>query len=284
VKKIIIIGFEYIVIFYFLNKLEAMKNFCVIGSPIEHSKSPALHEAGFIDLEIDASFERVEVKPEALEAWVKNDLKNYQGVAVTIPHKETIREFLDVETEAADAIGAVNTVFFKDGQSVGTNTDGIGALKALGSVVPSLKDKRVLIMGAGGASRAIIFALARSGAEVMICNRTAEKARALAQEFSVGYIENLGEVTPESLDVIINATSVGLREWQSVVPEDFWRPRHVAFDIVYEPLETKFLADAQVAGADIVTGDQMLVFQALEQFRVWHEVELEAEVMAQAFF
>ena len=261
-----------------------MKNFCVIGSPIEHSKSPALHEAGFIDLEIDASFERVEVKPEALEAWVKNDLKNYQGVAVTIPHKETIREFLDVETEAADAIGAVNTVFFKDGQSVGTNTDGIGALKALGSVVPSLKDKRVLIMGAGGASRAIIFALARSGAEVMICNRTAEKARALAQEFSVGYIENLGEVTPESLDVIINATSVGLREWQSVVPEDFWRPRHVAFDIVYEPLETKFLADAQVAGADIVTGDQMLVFQALEQFRVWHEVELEAEVMAQAFF
>ena len=262
-----------------------MKNFCVIGCPIEHSKSPALHEAGFVEMDIDATFEAVEVQPEDLASWVRDELPNYQGVAVTLPHKESIRELLPAETEAASAIGAVNTIYReKDGTFIGTNTDGLGALKALLTLGTSLEGKSVLILGAGGASRAVTFALSKSGADVWVWNRTADKARALAQDMNVNFLEDWSVVPPENIDIVINTTSVGLRKWESLLPEDFWRPTHIAFDIVYEPLETRFLSDAEAAGAQVITGDHMLTYQALEQFRIWHGGELEAEVMNAAFF
>ena len=119
----------------------------------------------------------------------------------------------------------------------------------------------------------------------MIWNRTSEKAEKLAEEFEVHAIESLDGVSDTSIfDIVINTTSVGMEEQKSVLPEDFWQPTHTAFDIVYSPLETKFLSDAEEAGAQIVTGDHMLVHQALEQFRIWHGVELEPEVMFEAFF
>ncbi len=264
-----------------------MKNFCVIGHPIKHSKSPQLHQAGFSEFEIEASFTAVDVSPENLGEWVKNDFKNnFEGAAVTIPHKEIIREFIDFETEAAVKIGAVNTLFKKDGQICGTNTDGVGALKALLTEILNIKDKKVLILGAGGASRAIIFALKTAGAEVFIWNRSEEKAKKLAEEFEVKALdkEHLQAVVFAEFDIVVNATSVGLNEWKSVVPEDFWCSHQVAFDIVYDPLETKFLSDALSAGAKAVTGDKMLCFQAIEQFKIWHGIEPELEVFERAFF
>ncbi|MDH3325011.1 MAG: shikimate dehydrogenase, partial [Candidatus Peregrinibacteria bacterium] len=144
-----------------------MKKFCVIGHPIKHSKSPVLHQAGFVEFELEAEFNAVDVAPENLENWVKNDFANdFDGAAVTIPHKENIRKFINLETEAAQKIGAVNTLFKQDGVICGTNTDGIGALKAIQTEILNLKDKKVLILGAGGASRAIIFALKTAGAQV----------------------------------------------------------------------------------------------------------------------
>jgi len=222
-----------------------------------------------------------------LENWIKNDFRqNFDGVAVTIPHKETVRNFIDLETEAAAKIGAVNTLFKQDGVICGTNTDGVGALKALQTEIHNIKDKKVLILGAGGASRAIIFALKTAEAEIFIWNRTEEKAQNLAEEFEVNFLEkdHLQAVVFAKFDIIINATSVGLKEWKSVVPEDFWQSHQIAFDIVYDPLETKFLSDAADHGAKVVTGDKMLCFQAIEQFKIWHGVEPELEIFERAFF
>ncbi len=261
-----------------------MKKFAVIGHPINHSKSPALHQAGFAELEIDATFEAIDVKPEELRDWMINEVQNYAGVAVTIPHKESILPFVDKLTEASKSIGAINTLYWENEVLFGTNTDCIGALKALQTEVPNLDGKDVLILGAGGAARAIIFALRTANANITLWNRTPEKAENLAEEFEVETTEELQDLSPEKFDIIVNTTSVGLKEWKSIIPEDFWSPHHTAFDIVYDPMETKFLSDAADREASTVTGDLMLSFQALEQFHLWHKVELEPQVMEKAFF
>lgn len=261
-----------------------MKKFCVIGYPINHSKSPNLHNAGFREMNIDAEFTAIEVKPEDLDIWIKEELKNYEGVAVTIPHKETVRKYVDQESEAAQKIGAINTLYRKDGLIIGTNTDCLGALKAIQTELPELTNKKALVLGAGGASRAIIFALQTAGVDISIWNRTEKKALKLAEEFKVNAVENLKFVNSNNFDLIVNATSVGLKEWKSPISSDFFTAQQVVFDMVYDPLETKFLSEAQEKEALIVTGDKMLVFQAIEQFKIWHGIELEPDVMGTAFF
>ncbi len=259
------------------------KKFGVIGYPIGHSKSPVLHEAGFSEMEIEASFEPIEVHPDELSDWVTNVFPDYTGVAVTIPHKETMMKLVDKLAPAAEKIGAVNTLYWDNEAIVGTNTDCLGALKALQTECPELSGKKVLILGAGGASRAVIFALKNAESQIFLWNRTAQRATDLAEEFEIETIENLKAVSGKNFDVIINTTSVGLKEWKSPVPEDFFDAKNIVFDIVYDPLETKFLADAEAAGAITITGDKMLVYQALEQFKLWHGIELEPEIMEQAF-
>ena len=291
-----------------------MKKFAVIGHPISHSKSPALHQAGFIDLEIDAEFLAVDVLPKNLETWLKKDFQNFEGAAVTIPHKENIRKYLDQESMIAQKIGAVNTLFWQNGKICGTNTDVVGVLKSIINVFnPS--NQNILILGAGGAARATIFGLQITGANVFLWNRTKEKAIKIANEFdptnyqkikksstssdcenNVSFLESIKKADIKQIqviddfsdskkfDLVINTTSVGLHEWKSVVPENFWHKSHVAFDIVYDPLETKFLSDAEKAGAITISGDKLLVYQALEQFKMWNNVELDPEVMEHAFF
>lgn len=261
-----------------------MKKFAVIGYPIKHSKSPQLHEAGFIDLEIDATFEAVEVHPDNLETWMREEFPNYEGIAVTIPHKESIKKYIDQAAPAAQTIGAVNTLYRKNGIVIGTNTDCLGALKAIETECQQLKGRRVLILGAGGASRAIIFAMQAAECKASLWNRTTEKASALASHFEITHIESLEDVTGQDFDIIINTTSVGLKSWKSPVESGFFHASNIVFDVVYDPLETKFLSDADAVGAITITGDKMLIFQALEQFKLWHGVTLELEVMANAFF
>lgn len=261
-----------------------MKHFCVIGCPITHSRSPALHRAGFVELEIDADFQAVEIKPDELEHFVREEFpKTYAGAAVTVPHKEAVRKYVDAETDIAKAVGAINTLAMQDGKIIGTNTDVVGALHALRTGCEVL-GKSALVLGAGGASRAIVYGLGKAGVRVAIWNRTLEKAETLAHEFQTEIVPSLDSIHPERFDIIINTTSVGLRAWESVFPADMWRANHVAFDMVYDPLETKFLSDAASAGAVTVTGDLMLVHQALEQFRIWHNITLEPEVMMRSFF
>ena len=261
-----------------------MKKFAVIGYPIKHSKSPQIHNAGFQEFNLEADFEAVEVAPENLESWMKTEFPNYQGIAVTIPHKENIKKFIDAQTPAAESIGAVNTLYRFEDKIIGTNTDCVGALKALQTEVSDLKDKSILILGAGGASRAIIFALVTAESKITLWNRTSSKAIKLADEFKVQTAENLKTINPDNFDIIINTTSVGLNSWESILDEKFWDPKHIAFDIVYQPLETRFLNDAENAGARTITGDKMLIYQAIEQFKIWHGIEPEPEIFEQAFF
>ena len=210
------------------------------------------YQAGFIELEIDATFEALDLNPAELKDWMIDQAHEYAGAAITVPYKETVIPYIDKLTDAAKSIGAVNTLYWENDVLHGTNTDCIGALRALQSEVPNLKGKHVLIMGAGGAARAIIFALKTAGCKIVICNRTAEKAVQLAEEFEVEAAESLEAIFPEKIDIVINTTSVGLKEWKSVIPEDFWDHQHTAFDIVYDPMETKFLSDAAQAGAKTV--------------------------------
>lgn len=261
-----------------------MKKFAVIGHPIAHSKSPALHEAGFNELDIEASFTAIDIAPEDLASWISLNMIDYAGLAVTIPHKETIIPLVQKLSPAAQAIGAVNTLYWEHEVLHGTNTDCVGVLRALQSEVLNLEGKNVLLLGAGGAARAALFALQTSGANTTIWNRTSDKAVALADEFEADAAELLSALNPDKFDIVINSTAVGLKKWESILSADFWTPHHVAFDMVYDPLETRFLSEAADAGARTITGDQMLVHQALEQFHLWHKVELEPEVMGKAFF
>lgn len=260
-----------------------MKKFASIGHPISLSKSPLLHQAGFSEFDIEATFEAIEVKPENLEAWMRTEARQFDGLSVTSPHKEKIRAYLDQEAEAAQKVGAVNTVLNKDGILIGTNTDAIGALRAIQTGINPAK-KKCLVLGAGGASRAIIFALKTAGASISVWNRSPEKATAMAQEFEIQAIDSFQDLDPDDFDLIANATTVGMGEWKSIFPPELWREKHVAFDAVYEPLETRFLHEASTAGATTVHGDEMLVQQAVEQFRLWHEIDIDPNIMFEAFF
>jgi len=264
-----------------------MKKFAVIGHPIAHSKSPILHRAGFVELEIDAEFSAVDLSPDRLEDWIRDEFRpNFTGAAITIPHKIAVRQFCDFETEAAKKIGAVNTLFKKDEQIFGTNTDAVGAIRAIHTAEQNLREKKALVLGAGGAARAVIFALRSAEMQVWIWNRTASRARDLAREFDAKFLETdhlLPKIFAE-FDLVANTTSVGLKKWESPVPAEFWRADQIAFDAVYDPLETRFLAEAADAGATTITGDKMLCFQAIEQFKIWHGVEPELEIFERAFF
>ncbi len=262
-----------------------MKKYCVIGHPISHSRSPQLHMAGFQEFQIEAEFTAIDIKPSNLSNWIKTTFcSEYSGAAITIPHKKNIAEFVDIQSESAQKIGAINTLFWKNNKLWGTNTDCLGALRALETINPNIENKKILILGAGGASRAIVFALQIAKAHITIWNRTVIKAQELAEDFDSEYVRELSEIDSDEYDIIINTTSVGLNEWKSPFPESLWRQQHIAFDIVYKPLETKFLADAFAKGAQTITGDKMLVWQALEQFKIWHNINLEPEIMERAFF
>ncbi len=265
-----------------------MKKFAVIGHPVAHSKSPQIHQAGFQEFGIEASFEKIDIAPEELENWVKKDFcEQFAGVAVTLPHKIEIRKYIDRESEAAQKMGAVNTLINNDGVIEGTNTDAVGVLKAL-ETVTDVKEKRVLVLGAGGAARAAVFALKTAGAQVAVWNRTVEKAQTLADEFEVGVVKSLDEVAQiaEKIDIFVNTVSLKAGKFW---PENLFSQKDseapwFAFDASYEPLETMFLLDAEAHGAEIITGDKMLVYQAIEQFKLWHGIEPEPEVFEDAFF
>lgn len=269
-------------------KLMKMKRFAVIGFPVEHSKSPQLHEAGFQEFGIDATFEKIEVAPEDLGNWVKNDFrKDFFGAAITLPHKVEIRKYVDRESEAVKKIGAINTLTNNNGIIEGTNTDGLGALRSIQSTM-SVVEKRVLVLGAGGAARAIIFALKTAGAHVAVWNRTASKAKELSKEFEIGFVENLEDAAriAQNLDLFVNTVSLKAGTFW---PKDFFsekgkHPSWAAFDVSYDPLETPFLMEATNSGAEIITGDKMLAHQAVEQFKLWHGVEPEVEIFEDAFF
>lgn len=252
-----------------------MKKYCVIGYPIKHSLSPKIFNSAFKKLKIPAQYSAVEVAPRNLARFMQGFCGKYAGANVTIPHKEKILRFLDKLSPSAKAIGAVNVIVNRHGKLIGYNTDVLGAMMALKSSVKNLRNKNTVVLGAGGAARAIVYGLKKAGAKVTILNRTLSHAKKLAQDFKCrfGAIEKNNF---EQCDILINATSVGMwpHKKETPLPQLKNLPRElkkkpIVMDIVYRPRMTKFLRDAKKAGCRIITGDKMFLAQAEKSFEIF---------------
>ena len=253
------------------------KWFAVMGDPIEHSKSPAMHNAWFEDMSIDATYIPLHVTPAQLESAVAG-LKTLgaSGWNVTIPHKTAIIPYLDELDELAQKMGAVNTVVrTTEGKLKGYNTDGIGFVRSLEEAVGvSHKDKPVLLVGAGGAARGIAFAMQQQGyRHVTIANRTVTNAQMIIDEMGMGRAISLqqAEETLADFSVIVQMTSAGLSTGNFSMPFSLDRlmKEAIVADIVYNPLMTPFLQAAEEKGATIVTGLGMFVHQGAIAFEHW---------------
>ncbi len=240
-----------------------------------------MHNAAFEHQGINAvylAFETDRPGP-ALDAVKTLGIK---GLSVTVPNKEAVMDYLDETDDTALRIGAVNTVKNVDGYLIGTNTDWIGAIKALKEVV-DIKGRKVVVLGAGGSARAVIFGLLKHGARVHIANRTKDKARRLAEEFHCSF-SGLEEVSKMDGQTLINTTSVGMGKLKglSPIPEEQLERFSVVMDIVYGKDKTKLLRDAESRGCTIIAGIEMLLHQAAAQFEFWTGRKAPFKVMKKA--
>lgn len=264
----------------------------LIGHPVGHSFSPPMHNAAFEKLEIDYVYVAFDVEPQNLKSAI-NGAKSLgiKGLNVTIPHKIEVMQYLDEIDEVASLIGAVNTIDFKDMK--GYNTDGIGAVRAIEEVT-SIKNKNIVIAGAGGASRAISFYIAKYGADnLTILNRNIEKAQMLADDISDSNLMDnvqagsIYEITSylNDADILVNTTPVGMHPHINDEPIASANDMHedlVVFDAVYNPNETIFLKEAIEAGAKPVYGIKMLLYQGAESFKIWTGRNAPVDVMEDA--
>jgi shikimate dehydrogenase len=246
---------------------------CVIGHPVAHSRSPAIHKFWLAEHGIDGDYVREDVAPERIAAFLGGFADSgYVGANVTVPHKEAAFAIADADAIARE-LGAVNTVWLEDRQLLGTNTDVHGFLANLNEQQPGW-DKRTrlaVVLGAGGAARAIVYGLIELGvARIVLVNRTAARAEALAAQFgagvrSVGFGE-LDRALAEA-DLLVNATSLGMQGAPPLaVPMGALKPGAVVHDIVYLPLETPLLRYARARGHPVVDGLGMLLHQAAPAF------------------
>lgn len=257
-------------------------NICMsIGYPVKTSKSPSIHNAGYKELGIDDEFiyVRREIKPDDLKKAM-NGVRalDIRGVSVTMPHKQEIMKYLDKVDKEAEKIGAVNTVVNNNGILTGFNTDYIGAITALEKRT-KLKGKKTAVIGAGGAARAIVYGLNKNAAMAKIFNRSWNCAQSLAREFGceAGSLDDLDEV--KEMDIIINATSVGMNENRSPLKKSLLNNKHLVFDVVYSPRETRLIKDAKSVGAEIVYGYEMLLYQGAAQFKLYTGYEAPVKAM-----
>jgi len=265
----------------------------IVLHPAGHTRSPAMHRAAYRALGLDATYEAYDVPPaglaEAVADFAKRGLRQF---AVSIPHKEAMLALVDEVEPVAREIGAVNTVTRTHDRWIATNTDWLGALRALERKV-RVEGQRAVVLGAGGTARALVYGLRRRGCEVFVLNRTRSRAEALVDELgatSAGDLTDLADLAPA---ILVNTTSVGLDEPVSPVAAEAIPETAVVLDAVYSPARTRLLLDAEARGAQVVGGKWMLVYQAVEQLRLWTralenppdaiELERVAEVMAEAF-
>lgn len=265
----------------------------VIGDPIEHTMSPVMHNAAFKKLGLDYVYIPFRVTKAGLGEAIRGmRALNIRGFNVTIPHKVAIVSLLDKLGPLAERIGAVNTVVNGNGVLSGYNTDGTGFLQSMLERGIKPKGKNILMLGAGGASRAISFALAEEGGNLVILNRrleidwAEELARDLSHAFGrmVEAVElnnaNLSKVL-EGADILVNATSVGMSPDVdgTPVPRKLLRPDLAVFDIVYNPIKTRLMREAGEAGALTVDGLNMLAWQGVMSFEKWIGQKAPLELM-----
>lgn len=266
--------------------------YAVIGDPIVQSKSPVMMNRAFRDTGINAAYAAFHVRPEGLQAAIAGMRAfGMGGMNVTIPHKQAVIPLLDEVDQSAAAIGAVNTIVNRNGRLIGYNTDGIGYVRSLKEETGiDLSGKRIVILGAGGGARGLVYALCRERpARIFVTNRTAEKAEQLAQDMSAfgpvegGGMEHLPRRIAEA-DVLINTTSVGMAPQEGMSPVDagWLHSGLVVSDIIYNPMETALLRDAKEKGCTVHGGLGMLIHQGAYAFEYWTGVAAPVQVMWEA--
>ncbi|PVX26529.1 MAG: shikimate dehydrogenase [Candidatus Bathyarchaeum sp.] len=265
----------------------------IIGDPVEHSLSPVMHNAAFKELGLNLVYVAFTVTAKELKTAVLGTRSmGFKGLNVTMPHKNAVMNYLDDVDATAKSIGAVNTVLSNHGKLIGYNTDGNGAMIALQENGVYPEEKKLVLLGAGGAAKAIAYQAAQDVDELVILNRTAEKAKKLAESVkSFGAKIKCGTLSSkvlteelETADILVNATSVGMHPnvESSPVPSDLLHSDLCVMDIIYNPLHTKLLNDAKAVKAKVVSGIEMLIYQGAVAFEIWTNCPAPVEVMRQA--
>jgi shikimate dehydrogenase len=268
------------------------KIYGIIGDPVGHSVSPSMFNAAFEHLDLNCVYVPFLVKqPNLFQALDGIRALNISGINITIPHKVEAVSGMDILDSRAGEIGAVNTVVNRNGKLAGYNTDGDGFLKILKDKGIALENKKVVLLGAGGVSRAISHVLVKGGANLTILDRTVSKALEFVKkniEAGSGTTKAL-ELTESNIaseinkaDMLINATSVGMNKDESIVNSSVLKSSLVVIDIVYTPRKTRLLQDAEAIGAVAIEGVELLIGQAVLSFELWTGIKAPVEVMKYA--
>ena len=264
------------------NKISARtKILCIIGHPISHSMSPLMHNIALKDLKLDYVYIAFDVIPKNLK-YALEGIKalNIRGINVTIPHKENVIRYLDVLDSIAQKIGAVNAIKLKDGLFFGRNTDAEGAIQALSNSGINTSGFDVLLLGSGGAAKAVSYGLIQNINKLTILNRTEQKAKELANKLRR---ESRAQIDAKKLnkttltnaiketDLLINATPIGMypSHHESIIPRDMLHKDLTVFDLIYNPLETQLIKDAKTLGCKTLNGLDMLINQGALAFEWW---------------
>lgn len=273
------------------------KIFGVIGSPISHSLSPFMHNAVFKKLGVNAVYKSFEVKPEELKKFIHSlRQSNIHGLNVTIPHKETVIPFLSEVRDTpglARAIGAVNTIKIEDGKAIGFNTDGRGFIRALKSLGFDFRDKKVALLGAGGAAKAIAFNIAEQMAGLISIydtdvGRATDLVKKLKNKFSlpVKLAQHIDKLNIGRCDILVNATPVGMKDDRTLVEPEYLHRDLFVYDLVYNPQgrkTTSLVAEAKNKGLKAHDGLWMLVFQGAIASKIWFPEFDEKEIASIMF-
>ncbi len=264
----------------------------VIGNPVAHSLSPAIHNAAFEFLDLDFVYVACPVEDVKGAIDGMRAIGNFRGMSVTIPHKTEVMKYVDEIAPVDRNIGSINTVIHEKDKLIGLGTDGAGALKAFADNGVDLNGKNVLMLGSGGAARAISFTLAQNVNigelsildinEAMLQELMADLAAGTGAGIKSGLLTNsVLTAAMERADIIIHCTPVGMHPNidASLIPPELFRPGQVVFDIVYTPLETKLLADAKSCGLKVIPGVEMFIHQAALQFEQFTGVDAPVDVM-----
>ncbi len=276
-----------------MRSISASTQFCaVIGNPVAHSLSPAIHNAAYEHLDLDFVYVACPVEDVKGALAGMRAMKNFRGMSVTIPHKSEVMKYVDEIAEVDRSIGAINTVIHEGDKLIGLGTDGSGALKALVDSGVEVDGKNILMLGAGGAARAISFTLAWNTklGQLTILDINEALLQGLTTDLETGTdaVIKSGSLNESSVaaamdnaDVIINCTPVGMHPNvdASLISPDLFRPEQVVFDVVYTPLETKLQAEAKARGLKAIPGIEMFVNQAVLQFERFTGVDAPVEVM-----
>ena len=250
-----------------------MKKYLVIGNPIEHSLSPKLHNHWIKKNNIDAIYDKKQLKEGDIEGIISEvRSEKINGINVTVPFKKLVISFIDELSVEANEAQSVNTIYKENNKIVGHNTDISGFELALRGKSYDIKNKKIFILGAGGVTSSIILALKKMGAsKVILSNRTKKKAEELKKTFSDLEIVDWGKI-PE-FNMIINTTSLGLNkddeiklDYENIGSNKFF------YDIIYNPRQTKFLTKAKQFGNQIENGKMMFIYQAHQAFTIWHKI------------